>query len=674
MKKIIFVKYSILLFSTFLYASETISLPNLFSDNMVLQRNSEVLIWGSTIPSSQVTIKTPWTVKNSISDKNGYFIITLKTPYFKEPFKIDICNPKECVVLENVILGEVWLASGQSNMEMPLKGWLPNDPINNSENEIQNAVKYPIRFFTVKHSLNTQPQNNLSGKWEMSTPENATNFSATAFFFAREISKKIDVPVGIIHSSWGGTPVQSWISSQGLKTTGLFDEFLDKFSQFEKNIENFEKWIKKLDAFPSPFKTIPKEWTKKALNYWREIEFNDSKYREEIIDASKWNTIKLPGDYVPNFNNDPTSDFDGIVWLRKSFIVDDPSQEYILKLGPVDDMEYTFINGIQIGSTIGPDSFLAKSYKIPKNILKKGVNHIAIRTIDTGGVSSMRSPIVLTSDVYTISLVGEWKALKTAELYQDVFYNLDESDPYFKERPTINKLTSWTPTALFNSMINPLIKYKIKGVIWYQGEANVDSHYSYENIFKAMIRDWRTKWGYDFPFYYAQIAPFDYGNNLSPYLRNAQLKVSYLEDISMAVTLDIGNPNNIHPSNKQAVGKRLAELAFVNTYKISNKYKETKPISVKRKNNMLEIYFDCINEGLIYKNEKNHEIEISSDNHNFYPAEVDINGCKVILSSNKVKNPIYVRHAWSDVASGALFNSSNIPISTFLLEVGFNKN
>ncbi|MGB0367423.1 MAG: sialate O-acetylesterase [Flavobacteriaceae bacterium] len=649
------------------YATNTLSLPNLFSDNMVLQRNAELQFWGKAAPFSKVTIETPWEVYSGFSDEKGMWNISIITPYKREPFGIEVCNQNDCKTLKNVLLGEVWLASGQSNMEMPLKGWLPNDPLLNSEEEIQNAHKFPVRFFTVKHAVKTQPQTNLEGKWEIASPEHAAYFSATAFFFARELSIALDVPVGIIHSSWGGTPVQSWIGGDGLRATGFYNEVLDQLPEFEIHVKNFEQWLNGLESFPSPFKSLPNEWSDQTKASWQSLSYKDLNFKEILYDDKDWSIITLPGDYVPDFPNDTTSDYDGIVWLRKTFVIDDPSEHYQLRLGLVDDMEFTYINGVMIGSTMGSDSFMEKSYSVPKGLLKKGENLISMRVIDTGGVSSILNPIILKSQSQEISLEGNWKALHTAELYDNDFYRLDFDNPHLGKRPVINKLTSWTPTGLYNAMINPLIRYTIRGAIWYQGESNVGSHDEYEIVFKEMINYWRAKWGYDFPFYFAQIAPFEYNNNLSPALRNAQLHVSDLDNTAMAITLDIGNSKNIHPANKQAVGQRLAALAFENTYGISGRYEASKPISIVREHDELVISFDCVKGGVTYKELKKEELEISSDNLNFYPADVRVEDCSIYVSSSEVQNPMYVRHAWSDVASGAIFNSLNIPISTFHL-------
>ena len=645
--------------------SKELQLPSLFSDNMVLQRNSEVEFWGIASPVSDVYIKTPWDNYKTMSNSNGNWNVKINTPGITDSFQIEICSEIDCEVINNVVLGEVWLASGQSNMEMPLKGWLPNDPILNSEEEIINASKYPIRFFNVERTLSTEPQNQIKGSWDLNDYESAQYFSATAYFFARELNLALNVPIGIIHSSWSGTPVESWISNDGLIETGFFIETLDQLPELKRNLEVYKKWLQKFESFDSPFKNSEMEWTEKINNLWNNLPYNDLKFSKHSYSDKHWYEVQIPGDYIPTILDDKKIDFDGIIWLRKTFIVNDIDKEYFLSIGPVDDLEYTFINGVFIGSTLGPDSFLKKTYPIPKGILKKGENLISIRAIDTGGLSSILNPIVLKSEDQEISLEGVWKTFLFSELYQNEFYEINEDE--IINRPNVIKLTSNTPTSLYNSMINPFIKFKIRGVIWYQGESNVGFHNEYEIIFKAMIKNWRLKWGYNFPFYFAQIAPYDYNNNKSPYIRNAQLNVSYLNNTGMAITLDIGNANNIHPSNKKEVGKRLADLAFENTYGLIDKLYTNKPVLIESKNNFIILKFDCIKGKIFYDESKKHELEISNDNINFFPADVKIDGCLLYLSSDLVSNPKYVRHAWSDIATGAIFNSQKIPISTFIL-------
>jgi sialate O-acetylesterase len=269
-----------------------------------------------------------------------------------------------------------------------------------------------------------------------------------------------------------------------------------------------------------------------------------------------------------------------------------------------------------------------------------------------------------------MSLEGNWKALPIAELFENNFYKLNLEGGTSNPRPNFVKISAWTPTSLFNGMINPLIPYTIKGAAWYQGESNVGFEDEYKVIFKNMIEGWRSKWNYDFPFYFVQIAPYNYNNGQSAALRDAQRQVTSLSNTGMVVTLDIGNPDNIHPAKKNEVGKRLSNLALGKTYGYQNKLDASYPISIARKNNIVTISFDCVEGGeLELKSTYSDEIEVSADNIDFYKANAVVEDCFLHLYSNKVKQTKYVRHAWSDAGSGAILNSKGIPVSTFLVEV-----
>ena len=471
------------------------------------------------------------------------------------------------------------------------------------------------------------------------------------------------VPIGIINSSWGGTPVESWADQSALQNVPAYKETFKNSDATEDKKKKYEEWLQPLDSFPETTeKTTFEEWSKLA--------FDDLHFSTEEFDDTQWLDLSIPGNYADVFSGYTASDFDGIVWIRKSFTIDQLGKDYKLKLGLVDDMDFTFINGEFIGATVGEDSFKEKQYEIPSGLLREGVNTIAIRLIDTMVDARIYAPISLSSSDGELSLEGNWKAMPTAELYKNNFYVLSPGYITSNPRPDYIKSSAWAPTALFNGMINPLVPYTIQGAIWYQGEANVGFEDEYKIVFRNMIEGWRSKWNNDFPFYFVQIAPYNYGDGLSPALRDAQRHVSSLEKTAMVVTLDIGNPDNIHPAKKNEVGKRLSNLALDQTYGVKNTHLASKPISVVGKKNIVSILFDCKDGGsLQLKNPSSDQIEISEDNINFFQANAVVDDCYLHLYSSKVKRPKYVRHAWTDTGSGAILNSEGIPVSTFLVEV-----
>lgn len=666
MKRVLFVLViSIVLQSCSSTKQQELELPQIFSNDMIIQRDAEVLFWGIAQEKSEVEVQTPWGEFHTQSDHYGHWELPVATPFDGyDSFNIEICDPSNCVIIENVLLGEVWLASGQSNMEMPLQGWLPNDPILNSENEIMDAVNYPVRFFTVDKNISAVSSDVVSGSW--TTGENAESFSATAYFFARDLTNKLDVPVGIIHSSWGGTPVRSWISKEGLGKTGYYEDVIRDLPLLEELETEFEKWLDTLDSFSSPLFEFPNQSMDNLKEYWKELDYGDKEYLDLSTNDDRWKKIMLPGDYIPALKEgEDFVDFDGVVWAKKTFELPKIDTDLRLNLGAIDDLDYTFVNGVMIGSTVGGDSFRSKEYLIPQDLLKEGENVIALRLVDTGGYSSIGSPLSIESDEIKVSLEGEWNAYVTAEFYKHKFYRFNGSENDYSNRPLYNKLNAATPTSLFNAMIHPLKKYTIKGAIWYQGESNVGFHEEYEEVFSEMIKDWRSQWGYDFPFYFVQIAPFDYQNNLSPDLRNSQLKVSSLENTGMITTLDIGNPINIHPANKQEVGARLASAALYHTYDATVNYEGTIPIQTVKQGKEIVMSFECLQGGIVYEPENAQDLEISEDEKTYYKADVRVEGCKIYLSAPELTSPKYVRHAWRDVSTGAIYNSLGQPISTF---------
>ena len=657
-----FNSFALLSFMLFLGCNKTenFSLAAFFSDNMVLQRNGTVQFWGTAANNGDVSISTPWGTHKTKADDSGKWQIGFSTPSESPSFSIDVCDVRNCIKINNLVLGEVWLASGQSNMEMPLEGWPPAEPIINSANEIAQAGNYDLRFFSVERDLSNLPLDDVSGKWLVSDSINAPNFSATAYFFAKELFQELNVPIGIIDSSWGGTPVEAWTGINTLHETGLYDDKLANFSGFDAKLVDFEQWLAPLTYFPMPGADSTHE-------NWKELPFNDIEYANENFDDSDWFNIKFPGSFNDVFGETVVNDFDGIAWVRKSFYLENLDDAYFLDLGLVDDMDFTYINGVFVGSSFQAESSREKRYKIPAELLKQGKNIISIRLIDTMGPARVWSPISIKSSNDNINLEGFWKAMPSAELYKNNFYRLDENYVKSTTRPDFIKVTPFTPTVLYNAMIHPLVPYTVKGAIWYQGESNVGFEDEYEITFQGMIEGWRKQWGYEFPFYFVQIAPYDYENGMSPALRNAQYKSTATSNTGIVSTLDLGNAKNIHPANKMDVGKRLANLALGNDYGVSEKLRASKPIRIVQQGNKLIVDFDCQEGGRVTLKPKTNEIEISSDNITYHPAKVVADGCSIQVSSYKVPKPKYVRHAWSDTSSGSILNEQGEAICTFLV-------
>ena len=663
-------KLTLSLFSIFCYTlsfSQGMSVENslqlnaLFSDHMVLQQSANVSFWGTYTPNETLSVTGSWGSKSTtIVDSNGHWKLDLETPEAGGPFTVEIQTKFHKKSLVNIMIGEVWLASGQSNMEMTLRGWPPNDIIDNSEEEIQKADYAEVRMFTVQKQLSLNPRGTFKGSWKVSSPETAGEFSASAYFFARRLHKTLKVPIGIIHSSWGGTPVEAWTSNEQVKKTGDFDRILNTISSVDPQKETSD-WFSKWKSIAIPV----------GDKQWDQLVVYDSEFKQVDYDDSQWNQVYLPG----QFDAITQVGFDGVMWFRKTVHIRDLRSDYTLEIEAIDDMDLIYVNGNKVGGFAGASySNSKRAYKVSKRLLNKGANTIAIRAIDIGGPGTFKGPMLLSSDSGSkISLTGYWSYRMAAEIYKGKLYLYGTEHLNLKDKAAIFKVNPKLPTVLFNAMIHPLIPYTIKGAIWYQGEENVGRAEQYKQLFPAMISDWRERWNYDFPFYFVQIAPFQYPRekktalDQSQKLREAQRSTLNTINTGMVVTMDIGNFNNIHPSNKQAVGKRLAGLALANEY--GKQLVASGPLfkSIKRRGEILVVNFDEIGSGLISKGALR-GFEIAGLDMIYKVAEANIINNTIELSASTVSNPKYARYGWSDQAVPCLFNREGLPASSFTSE------
>ena len=645
----------------------SIKVGPLFSDGMVLQRNTMVDIWGTASPNTDIQILSEWGQKLSTKSNDiGDWKAKLSTPNAGGPFFLKINSNKESFIIKDILVGEVWLASGQSNMEMSLMGYPPNDTILDYKEEIRNA-NYPyIRMFNVEKQFSIDPEQDYKGSWLEASPRQIEKFSATAYFFAMEVHKKLDIPIGIIHSSWGGSPCESWTSEEKLFELGIHAETLKEMNQnVPKKV--IDKWFVQFNSMDIPKQ---KDFNDRLEREYEELDFSDNQLNRIDYNDTEWREVMLPG----RFDTLVASNFDGVVWLRKAIFIENVDVDYSLHIGSIDDMDKTYINGIFIGGMNGWGYWNKKrKYKISKSLLKKGENKIAIRAIDTGGPGRFEGVMNISNNLGdTIPLDGLWKYYPIAEMYEKKIYTYNP-EVSIEDRPSFLKLNPFMPTVLFNSMIYPLIPYTFKGVIWYQGESNVRQHVEYNKLFPGMIKDWRSRWQKDFPFYFVQIAPYKYtediGSHQSQFLRDSQRKSLKLSNTGMVVTLDIGDFSNIHPANKQEVGNRLARLALVNQY--GSDLNPLGPIltSSSTEKGHIELEFEHVGSGLILKHSKVNEFEIAGNDMKFFKANTSVTRNKVILSSKNVNLPEYVRYAWSDTPQATLFNSDNFPASSFLLKI-----
>ena len=640
---------------------KALKLNELFTNHMVFQQNQEVAFWGEYTPGKEVTVSGSWGKEaTTTADDKGNWTLRLPTPEAGGPFTVNIVTNDSTLTINDVMIGEVWLASGQSNMAMPVKGWPPDDTINNSKEEVANANYPGIRMFTVVRSLSFEPLDTIIGQWDVASPETAGEFSATAYFFARRLHQELNIPIGIIHASWGGTVAEAWTSKGQLKKLGDFDkaiELLEDSTQYQECQNWFSKW-----------ETIELPQTDDG---WDNIDFNDIAASQPGFSDGEWASMELPG----RFDEFVSGGFDGAVWFRKKIVIEDISSDYTLSIGAIDDMDATYFNGKKVGGLAGQGKHnVTREFFIPKSTLKKGENIIAIRAIDTGGRGVFNAPMVLSNKSgESISLAGSWKYIPVAEIYTHKFYIYDINNSSFSTRPNIHKIHPNLPTVLFNGMLHPIIPFTIKGAIWYQGESNVRRAEQYKKLFPAMIEDWRTQWNYDFPFYFVQIAPYQYHQSpdisldKSQKLRDAQRLSLKTRNTGMAVTMDIGNFTNIHPANKQDVGSRLAGLALANDY--GKQLVASGPLykSFEKSENKLILDFDYKGTGLMVKGSLS-GFEIAGADKKYVSAVAKIVDNKVQVFAASIVKPEYARYAWRDNGIATLFNNEGLPASSFTTE------
>jgi sialate O-acetylesterase len=642
-----------------------LKLPSLISDNMLLQQKTTAKIWGKANPGRKITVSGSWKSNGeAVAGKDGKWSVNLTTPEAGGPYTIDIKCSDTTITIKNVLIGEVWFCSGQSNMEMPLAGWPPADTIMHSAATIASSSIPEIRLFNVQRKISGEPVDECSGRWEVSSPAIVQQFSATAYFFGKKLYDELHVPVGLIESAWGGTPSESWTSLESLEKTGEFTSEIKAIKESAPLQIEYKSWL-------NSHKQV--EVKAAGPDQWKDLSFNDENVPTSEFNDSEWPVMTLPTQFEKVIG-----EFDGAVWFRK--IIDIPQnmigKELVLSLGPVDDMDRTYFNGKLIGSTeISGFWQVDRNYEIPVSLVKEGANIISVRVLDTqggGGIfgtpEKMKLSLKSAAKVF-VPLNGDWKYQPVAELKADKFYIYDLSKNEFQAKKRPVNLGPGTPAVLFNGMVSPVLPYHIKGAIWYQGESNVGRAAQYAKIFPAMIQNWRDSWGIkDFPFYFVQIAPYVYSgvdSTESAFLREAQESTLKLPNTGMAVTLDIATVMDIHPPFKKEVGERLAMLAMKNDYGIKTACVGPVYKSMSISGNIIKLQFNNVGDGLVAKDNKLKEFEIAGKDGRYVKADAKIVNNEVFVSSSSVREPVSVRYCWHNGSQASLFDKDGLPAWQF---------
>jgi sialate O-acetylesterase len=629
-----------------LIAFTQVRLPKLIRDSMILQRDEPIKIWGWAAKNEKIKVEFNHKTYKASTDINGTWNILLPPTKAGGPYTITIAASNS-ITLKEILFGDVWVCAGQSNMvhQMELHSVLYED-------EIAKANYPDIRHYWVPTATNLQePKDDLSyGYWKSANPKNVLQFSAVAYFFAKKVYEKFHIPIGLINASVGGSPIETWISEEGFKDFSII--------QNKIQINKDTAYVNGLNRNVLPIAVVGNK-DHGLIEKWYDLKYT----------PKGWHTINVPG----YWEDQGIKDLDGIVWYRKEIevpkIMNNKSAR--LFLGRIVDADMVYVNGIPIGSTAY--QYPQRRYTIPAGLLHEGKNLLVIKVQNNAGKGGFvpDKPYYFFADKDTIDLKGYWQ-YKVGEVFSPK-KSVNTSAVTFNPQSQ--------PTAFYNAMIAPLIKYNCKGFLWYQGESNIGNQYEYEKLQAALINDWRKKWeAPNAPFLYAQLPGF-MEMNYSPvesqwaHLREAQLNTLSMSNTGMAVTIDLGEWNDIHPDKKKEVGERLAIAALKVAYHDKD-IVHSGPLyqSSVIENNKIIISFNHNGSGLISNDgEELAYFAIAGLDKKFVWAKAkiihgNINGelDKVVIWSDEIVHPVYVRYAWSDNPDGAnLYNKEGLPASPF---------
>lgn len=616
-----------------------VQLPRLIGDSMILQRDQQVNIWGWASAGERVVVKFNGKQYKTKADATGNWKIHLPPIKAGGPYSMEITG-KNKITLQNILFGDVWFCSGQSNMVHQMN----IHDITYAE-DIKKA-NYPwIRQFLVPVASSLEgPKSNLAtGSWKSAVGEEVRPFSAVAYFFAKKIYEKYQVPIGIINASVGGTPIEAWTSEEGLKEFPALQIVIQKnkdtayINELNRNAAIVNK--------PSPSKD-------KGLT-------ETPKWFEAGYIPKAWHTINIPG----YWEDQGIKDLNGVVWYRREIdipesMTDKPAKVF---LGRIVDADVLYINGKQVGNTTY--MYPQRRYNVPADLLKPGKNIFVVKVTNNSGKGGFvpDKPYCLFTGTDTIDLKGTWQ-YKIGEVF------LPRSG---SGATGINAQNQ--PTALYNAMVAPVINYSIKGICWYQGESNTGRAAEYARLQPAQITDWRNKWQQgDIPFLFVQLPNFmdaTYIPSESQWaeLREAQLRSLSVPNTGMAVAIDLGEWNDIHPDNKKDVGERLALAAQKIAYGENIVYSGPVFQSSKTEENKIIITFTHTGTGLITNDGGELcELAIAGADKKFIWAKAKLDGDKVIVWNDNIKDPVYVRYAWADnPVNPNLYNKEGLPASPF---------
>lgn len=619
---------ALLLWGTSLFA--TIRLPRFFSDNMVLQRDMPLKIWGWADRNEKISVCFNGHEVTTVVEKSGEWAVELPPMKYGGPFEMIIRGKDNTVTFQNIMLGDVWICSGQSNMEWILEN------TRGAAQEIAGSTNPNIRLLTIEKTIRSTEMNDISGgSWEICSPQAACSFSAVGYYFGKNLQQELQIPIGLINNAWGGTNIQTWISWENIVKLPNYKKFAGK------SIAQVDHSFKKSDEYD------------KALENDEGLK---AKWYDPEVKTADWQKTNVPG----RWNNELKDEL-GAVWFRKEIVLPEGVKTGKINLGTVSNEDITYINGVLLGQCGRWDKI--RTYAIPESILKNGKNLIIIRikNIQGGaGIYGRPENLWLEADGQKYPLAGDWEYKPSVRVST---YGIKPKQP--------NSFAS----LLYNGMLKPLVGYGIKGVIWYQGESNAEEAYKYQTLFPMLIENWRQQWGSEFPFLWVQLANYkavkeqpsesDWAE-----LREAQNMALQLPKTGQTVITDIGEAGNIHPQNKKDVGYRLMQNALKVAY--GKNILGAGPVyeNMKKDGNQIILTFGNTGKGLMTADHNKYGyvrgFTIAGADQNFVWAKAYITDNYVVVFNEKIKDPVAVRYAWADNPEEAnLVNSDGLLTSPF---------
>jgi len=611
------------LIATAFLSTAQVKLPRLFTDHMVLQRNQPVRFWGEAPANQLVTVKIDGFSTSTKADANGKWELLFPSHQAGGPYEVKVGE----INIKDVWFGDVWVAGGQSNME-----WKLSWGVNNWEEEVNDSDYPQIRFFEVPNVMAVEPKASIpSGDWKIASPKTSGEFSAIAWFFAKRNHLDKNVPVGVIDSNWGGTPAETWLSARSLQEVPGYEtaalEMLDPAIDWELRMkENQDRDDEK----------------------WRLINDKETFFKlgahKVDYDDSEWSETELP-------NGKPLHDF---VWVRREISLKN-GKSATMYLGDINQICHVFFNGTLVSEETWQDS--TSTVEISASLIQKGKNVIAIRAInswDNNVWIGRKGQMWIKQGKNLQSLEGAWKFTNNIE----------------PKMPEVDRF-NWRPGVLYNAMIHPIVGYSIRGAIWYQGESNGGKPELYRDLFSTMIQEWRIQWKQgNFPFLFVQLANYmkrkpDPTESNWAELREAQTQTLSLPNTGMATIIDIGDADDIHPRNKQDVGLRLwlaaRNVSFGEDITFSGPIYQAMEVD----GNKVRLSFDQVTNGLVVKGDELQGFAITGEDKEFVWAKGKVDGKEVVVWSDQVSDPKYVRYAWGDNPACNLYNAEGLPAVPF---------